>query len=177
MNRSYITLISYRRKNIDESVTKITETSRIGRFSLKIFYYQFHHKLDKTNNCQNRNQQGNPNLECKVNNQNHLKLVIGIDGLYTSRENIKIGPYFEVLGTGYGARIPILSLVAKMASLKKNLNLNQETRYTLYPHPINLRLKVFVYLFKVVEQKYMNLSADVFFKFSPKIGETWFIVF
>jgi len=37
--------------------------------------------------------------------------------------------------------------------------------------------KSFVYLFKVVEQKYMNLSADVFFKFSPKIGETWFIVF
>ncbi len=51
-----------------------------------------------------------------------MKLVIGIDGLYTSRENIKIGPYFEVLGTGYGARIPILSLiVAKMASLKKVL--------------------------------------------------------
>lgn len=31
-----------------------------------------------------------------------------------------MGPYFEVLGAGYGVRIPIPSLVVKIASLKKD---------------------------------------------------------
>lgn len=54
---------------------------------------------------------------------------------YTLREKIEKGAYLEVLGTGYGVKMPKLSLKTKtnLACCRK---LDRKTRYKLYPPPV-----------------------------------------